>query len=329
MSIKPLPLLIAALFACAGSTAYADDSGADTPPADRVVRVTMAPGSEFVIPGAGPLTAIKNAPYSADIIKERQQILGDGNQILQRDTARSYRDSAGRTREEVMTDKGDVRSIVIVDPVAGLRWMLYPQAKTAMKMKLPVSFPTRVLTAPPDQNVHVLERRIQADGTEQMSMKSLPGTDDSGTQGTPGKFKMEIIPNRGMAAPVRSVVPGMNTLLATAVGDMKWARQATRRDLGTREFDGVKAQGRLRSYEIPAGELGNRNAIVVSDETWFSADLRVTLSSKHSDPRTGDSLFRVENLKREEPALALFAPPADYTVVDRRLPGRDVNRKPD
>lgn len=329
MTIKPLPLLIATLLACAGGVAHADDAGTETASGDRVIRITMEPGAELVLPGSGPRTTIKNAPYVADVIKERQQTLGDGNQIVQRDTTRAYRDSAGRTRDEVVTDKGDVRSVEIVDPVAGVRWILYPQVKTAVKMKLTASLATRVITAPQDQNVHMLERRIQPDGTESMSMKSLPGTDASGAPNAPGKFQMTIIPNRGMAAPARSAYPGMGSLLSTAVGDAKWSRQAARRDLGTREIDGVKATGQLRSYEIPAGEVGNRNAIVVSDETWFAPDLRVTLSSKHSDPRTGDSTFRVENLKREEPAVALFMPPAEYTVVDRNAPGTDGGKKPE
>lgn len=65
---------------------------------------------------------------------------------------------------------------------------------------------------------------------------------------------------------------------------------------------------------IPAGAMGNSKAITVSDETWYVPELRITLSSRHSDPRTGVSVFRIENLKREEPEAALFVPPADYTV---------------
>ena len=103
---------------------------------------------------------------------------------------------------------------------------------------------------------------------------------------------------------------------------MKWAKKATRRDLPPREIDGIKATGQLRSYEIPAREVGNRNAIVVSDETWYAPELRITLSSKHSDPRTGDAVFRIENLKREEPAPALFVLPADYTVKEIAAPGQ-------
>ena len=92
--------------------------------------------------------------------------------------------------------------------------------------------------------------------------------------------------------------------------------KATTKDLGTRDFNGVKAEGKLRSYEIPAGEIGNRNPIVVSDETWYSPELQITVYTKHSDPRSGDTVFRLENLKRDEPAASLFAVPSDYTVKE-------------
>jgi hypothetical protein len=55
---------------------------------------------------------------------------------------------------------------------------------------------------------------------------------------------------------------------------------------------------------------------VVSDETWYAPDLQITVYTKHSDPRSGDTVFRLDNLKREEPAASLFAVPSDYTVRD-------------
>jgi hypothetical protein len=84
---------------------------------------------------------------------------------------------------------------------------------------------------------------------------------------------------------------------------------------------GVKAQGKLRSYEIPAGEIGNAKPIVVSDESWWSPELQITLYSKHSDPRSGDNIYRVDNLRRDEPSAALFTVPSDYTVKDLSFRG--------
>ena len=101
------------------------------------------------------------------------------------------------------------------------------------------------------------------------------------------------------------------------MADRKWAAKATTRELGTRDIEGIKADGKLRSYDIPAGEVGNRNAITVSDEIWHSAELQVTLLSKRSDPRAGDNVYRLTAIKRDEPAASLFAAPPDYTITDR------------
>jgi hypothetical protein len=111
--------------------------------------------------------------------------------------------------------------------------------------------------------------------------------------------------------------------LANAIDDAKWSSKSVTKDLGTRDFGGIKAEGKLRSYEIPAGAIGNRNPIVVADETWTAPDLQVTVYTKHSDPRSGDVIFRLENVKREEPAAALFTVPADYTVREPDAHWRD------
>lgn len=309
MSMTITPLLCAATLCCAGAVAHA----ADAPATDNTIRIAMASGSDIGFPGTGPGRAIKNAPYSAEIVKERQQTLGDGNQIVHHNTARAYRDSAGRTRDESLNDKGDVRMVVIKDPVAGVRWILSPQAKTATRISMPAGKPAAFYKAPQDGNMHVLERTVSPDGSaERIVMKRVTPAED-GAQEAPEKFTLRLPPRREQDD---GALPQMNLLLSGAYGDMKWSRHATSKTLAPREIDGVKATGQVRSYEIPAGELGNRNPIVVSDETWYAPDLHITLSSKHSDPRTGDSLFRIENLKRDEPAPALFAPPADYAVKD-------------
>jgi hypothetical protein len=270
------------------SAVNAARAGESSAPAiDRTVQITVAPGADMSMAGLGPRLAVKNLPYVLDIVKEHQRILGDGNQISQRSIARGYRDSAGRTREESLDDSGEVRFIVIKDPEAGIHWMLNPRSKTATKMTMPGRF----------------------------AMMLRPDRDAGAGAGA------------GAGARNTSMLAHLNSSLSDAFGDMKWAKKATRRDLPPREIDGVKATGQLRSYEIPAGEAGNRNAIVVSDETWYAPELRITLSSKHSDPRTGDAVFRIENLKREEPAPALFVVPADYTVKEIAARGQRATIK--
>src|SRR5262245_5331838 len=59
----------------------------------------------------GPL--VKNAPYAAEAVTETTQRLFDGNTIVNKTTAKQYRDSEGRERREESTGP-----ILITDPVA-------------------------------------------------------------------------------------------------------------------------------------------------------------------------------------------------------------------
>ena len=95
--------------------------------------------------------------------------------------------------------------------------------------------------------------------------------------------------------------------------------------LGTREFDGVKAEGTSTVWTIPAGQIGNRNPINVTSESWYSPDLQVTVYSRHNDPRTGESIYRLASLKRAEPPADLFKVPEGYSIKGRT---RDKAPKP-
>jgi hypothetical protein len=49
--------------------------------------------------------------------------------------------------------------------------------------------------------------------------------------------------------------------------------------------------------------------------------------TKRSDPRTGERTWRMVNIKRDEPAPALFAVPSDYTVKDVMAQMRTIDKK--
>ena len=85
--------------------------------------------------------------------------------------------------------------------------------------------------------------------------------------------------------------------------------------LGTRQMEGLKATGRKTTSTIPAGQIGNDRPIEITDERWDSPELRLTLMSRHHDPRTGDIEYRLANLSRAEPPPDLFVVPSDYTIV--------------
>ncbi len=86
---------------------------------------------------------------------------------------------------------------------------------------------------------------------------------------------------------------------------------AKEEDLGTREIEGVQAHGVLETQTIPA-ENGSGKDIIVTDEYWYSAELRINLIIKHNDPRSGSATLTVAHVTRTEPDPALFEIPAGY-----------------
>ena len=51
---------------------------------------------------------------------------------------------------------------------------------------------------------------------------------------------------------------------------------------------------------------------VITDEYWYSDDLRINLIIKHSDPRTGSVTMTVTQVIRTEPDSARFEIPDGY-----------------
>ena len=85
-------------------------------------------------------------------------------------------------------------------------------------------------------------------------------------------------------------------------------------DLGTQTINGISAQGTRYTRVIPAGQIGNANAINIVNEQWYSPDLQIVVKSTRTDPRMGTTTYTVSNIQRSEPASTLFTVPSDYTV---------------
>jgi len=347
--------LLASAFAPALAEDYTIDQGSDGE-RRIVIRqgtVTLPPGQQAAqragdsaslaasmlrISGAG---IVKNAPYSAEAVSESMQRLADGNQIERRTRSASYRDSAGRTRTEVHGDDGEVRTITISDPVEGARWILNPQRKSATRLdmtsELARAEADAARAAATQARIAAAQARAQAEGARAIADQQRRAADQAreridqlrregklpegthiivkdvqrGAQPTEVRVRVaEPMPAaRAMSAQIAPLIIG-------AVNDGKWSAKAVTRQLDGREFSGVRAEGSQRSYTIPAGEIGNRDPIEVSSETWYSPELQVTMYHKRSDPRSGEFVYRLDKLKRGEPAAALFSVPSDYTVRD-------------
>ncbi|EKU84488.1 hypothetical protein [Massilia timonae] len=334
--------LLASAFAPALAEDYTIDQGSD---GERriVIRqgtVTLPPGQQAAqragdsaslaasmlrISGAG---IVKNAPYSAEAVSESMQRLADGNQIVNTSRSMQYRDGAGRTRTEVHGDDGEVRTITISDPVEGARWILNPQRKSATRLDMTSELARAEADAA--RAAATQARRAADQARERIDQLRREGKLPEGTHiivkdvqrgAQPTEVRVRVAEPMPAA---RAMSAQIAPLIIGAANDGKWSAKAVTRELGGRDFSGVRAEGNQRSYTIPAGEIGNRAPIEVSSETWYSPELQVTVYHKRSDPRSGDVVYRLDKLKRGEPPAALFSVPSDYTVHD---PLKVSNRK--
>ena len=81
-------------------------------------------------------------------------------------------------------------------------------------------------------------------------------------------------------------------------------------------MEGVEVEGTRIVNTIPAGAIGNERQIDIVFERWYSPELQVVVMSRNSDPRTGENVYRLTNIVRNEPPADLFKVPADYTIVN-------------
>jgi hypothetical protein len=90
----------------------------------------------------------------------------------------------------------------------------------------------------------------------------------------------------------------------------------TTEKLGKQNVEGVEAEGTRTTITIPAGTIGNERPIEIVNERWYSEDLHTVVMTRHADPRSGESVYRLTNIQRAEQPHALFEVPADYQVKE-------------
>ena len=87
-----------------------------------------------------------------------------------------------------------------------------------------------------------------------------------------------------------------------------------RETLAAQSMHGMIASGSRVTHTIPAGTIGNSQAIETVRETWMADDLKVPLMTRTADPRTGTTTMELTNINRSQPDPSLFQIPSDYTV---------------
>jgi TonB family protein len=112
-------------------------------------------------------------------------------------------------------------------------------------------------------------------------------------------------------------------LLASPAGNSIPLNQFTKlEDLGTHSIDGVSAHGVREIQTIPAASSNTGNEVVLTDEYWYSDDLRMNIVVKHDDPRAGSVTMTLTQVTRTEPDPSLFQIPDGYQPMSGIGSGR-------
>jgi hypothetical protein len=261
------------------------------------------------------------APYAADSVTESVQVLSDGNRIARKTATRIYRDSEGRTRREQLSSTGEVQSVSISDPVAGSMYVLNPADRTAQRNGVfMASFGARgrgsvtgvrteggaVVSAPDESGEAARRREVEAQAVAVAAAGGGAGRGGGRGSGSGSPQAGAVVYPADAVSLPRTVAP------SGYVG----GGTANTEDLGTQVIEGVVATGKRTTTTIPAGAIGNEQPILIVSEQWSSPDLKVIVMTKHSDPRTGETTYRLMNIVQTEPARSLFEVPADYTLKD-------------
>ena len=85
-------------------------------------------------------------------------------------------------------------------------------------------------------------------------------------------------------------------------------------ELGEQVLEGLLVQGTRWKDTIPAGTIGNERPIDVVTDRWYSKDIDAMVLERHSDPRFGETTYRLVNVVLGEPSPDLFQVPQGYEI---------------
>jgi hypothetical protein len=230
------------------------------------------------------------APYTATAVTETTQVLADGNRIVNKTESQLARDSQGRTRrQETMNNLGPLATnapnmALINDPVGKVSYVLDLNDKTARVIKIPA----------PEQE-----------------------------GGGPTPMALAPVVKDGARAPGQAAVQKRVLIAGGAAGvgveQRVWVSsaedgQVKTESLGKQTIEGVAATGTRTTRTIPAGEIGNERPLEITSEVWTSPDLQMLVLSKRTDPRIGETVYRLTNIQRGDPDPSLFQVPSGFTM---------------
>jgi hypothetical protein len=241
-----------------------------------------------VLPGAKPMS-IPHPSYTAEFKTTVVRTLGNGATITQESSMVQARDSQSRsfhstTMTQPYIDHTPTTMVNVQDPVAGTQSNWDSRSRKA-----------RVIKLPPLEERH---------GCWQTPSGNFRQTWGNSLPGSP-------------VAPVGAIV---SSAQANAAVLRVQRPKPVMEDLGAMTIEGVEAHGQRWTTTTPAGEIGNDQPLVSTQENWIAMELGgLQVRSVSDDPQQGKRTMELVKLEQGEPDPALFQPPEGYEVVPEEM----------
>ena len=226
--------------------------------------------------------AVTDAPYSAEAVTVVAQALADGNRISRESKAAVYRDAAGRTRRE--------QGLAIIGAIAG---------GSERRQQVHITDPQAGVT-------YILDMGNRT--AHKLTLPKIAFAQSSGPTAATDAGTFEL--------PLPPPAPGSQGAVFFRRGVLANSMPPTIEHLGKQLVEGVEVEGTRSTTTIPIGQIGNELPLTIVSERWFSPELKVLLASRQTDPRLGETTYRLTNIVRVEPPPDLFAPPPEFTIVE-------------
>jgi TonB family protein len=248
-----------------------------------------------------------------------------------------------------------IQTVTIYDPVGGASYILDPETRTAHKTDVPVknrAHPRPPLSEAPKQGNVLGEvtpglaikkvrplypsiaKAARASGTVSVEilisetgdvrkaavLSGHPLLREAALQAT-RQWRFSPTTLSGNPVEIQGVLQFNFKLINEELSPAQDARSDTKYAINTEQLnnqlvEGIECEGTRNVTTIAVGAIGNDRPIETVSETWYSPELSMTILSKRSDPRFGESTYRVTNINRGEPESALFQIPPDYTIKE-------------
>jgi hypothetical protein len=278
--------------------------------------------------GGVPGPVVKGKPYSARSMTESTQTLADGNRITQRNEAVVHRDSEGRTRrEQTLSEIGPfhagepVTMINIHDPVADKSYVLDPTERTAREIprfEMAIAHDRLMI----HQNAAELAKATEARGAFSVAVPApapIPGAPPGA-----GTANVTVIQRAEGKPDVQVYTRMQRGVVVSPFPEGTLGMYEPAEDLGEQVLEGLLVKGTRMTDTIPAGAIGNDRQIDIVTERWYSEDIQAMVLERYSDPRFGETTYRLVNVVLGEPSPDLFQVPQGYELQAAEMPDAGV-----